>query len=271
MEFTSQISLEQTFSKYQLHACIRNEFVEAGFAQALYEKDIPTDFGLDMLIQLVLHKRCNIPILVGLLRKHFTAEERPGQAAAGMILKMCEEDFADWEDVSQTVVMKYNISADVQEKLDVFQYPLPMIEEPSHVRHNRQTGYRTIKGSLLLRDNHHEEDICLDHINRCNRIPLALNADVVAFIQNRWKNLDKPKDGEDYAEYRKRVKAFEKYDSTSRDVLAALMSQGDRFWLTHRYDKRGRTYCQGYHVNPQGNDWNKACIQFADPEPLNEE
>jgi len=38
--------------------------------------------------------------------------------------------------------------------------------------------------------------------------------------------------------------------------------------LTHKYDKRGRCYSQGYHVNPQGNDWNKAVIEFAEKEPV---
>jgi len=97
---------------------------------------------------------------------------------------------------------------------------------------------------------------------------LSLDSDVVAFIQNQWKNHDRRKDGESREDFRKRVKAFDKYDRTSRDVLAALMAQGDRFWLTHKYDKRGRTYAQGYHVNPQGNDWNKACVEFANKEKL---
>jgi DNA-directed RNA polymerase len=40
----------------------------------------------------------------------------------------------------------------------------------------------------------------------------------------------------------------------------------DRFYLTNKYDKRGRTYSQGYHVNPQGADWNKGVIELADKE-----
>ena len=98
---------------------------------------------------------------------------------------------------------------------------------------------------------------------------MSLNADVVAFVQNQWKNLDKPKPSEAFEDYRKRVKAFAKYDKSSREVIDALFTAGDRFWLTHKYDKRGRTYCQGYHVSYQAADWNKACIQFADAEPLN--
>ena len=41
---------------------------------------------------------------------------------------------------------------------------------------------------------------------------------------------------------------------------------GNHFYLTHRYDKRGRTYAQGYYINPQGNEWNKAVLEFADKE-----
>ena len=49
------------------------------------------------------------------------------------------------------------------------------------------------------------------------------------------------------------------------------MTQEDpTFYLTHAYDKRGRTYAQGYHVSYQGNDWNKACVQFGRAEALSE-
>ncbi len=271
LNLTSQIELEHLFSKYQLHACIKQEFVESGFVDKLEDNEIEILFGLDLLTQLVLHKRANIPTLVGMLQKHFEGYSKPAQVCAEMILKAAEKDFIDWDDLTQNAIMKWDISDDVKDQLDLFQYPLPMIEEPQHVTHNRQTGYVTVKGSIILRDNHHEDDVCLDHINRANSIPLSLNEDIVAFIQNEWKNLDKCKPGEAKEDYKKRVKAFEKYDRTSRDVLAALMAQGNRFWLTHKYDKRGRTYCQGYHATYQGNDWNKACIQFADAEVLNDE
>lgn len=268
MEFTSQIALEQLYSKYQLMDCIKGEFIAAGFPNELARLEIPVDFGIELLAQIALHKRAPIYTLVGLLRKHFLAEDNPSQACADMILKAAQEDFVDWNDLSQSVIVKFILSEDVQEKLNQFQYPLPMIEEPSTVSNNKQTGYRTIKGSLILKNNHHNEDICLDHINRMNAVPLSLNADVVAFVQNNWKNLNKAKEGEKVEDYRKRVRAFEKYDESSRDVLQALMAAGNRFWLTHKYDKRGRSYCQGYHATYQGNDWNKAVIEFADAEPV---
>lgn len=267
----TQAQLELLYSKYQVISCLTKEFLKAGAAEGIESVGIPPAFGIDLAVQLVLHKRAKIPVLVGMLKHHFDQEENPAQACADMILKACQEDLCDWDPMTETVVVIYDLTGNdphLRAKLDRFQYPLPMIEPPQEVKNNRQTGYLTIKKSIILKDNHLEKDVCLDHINRVNQVPLALNMDVVAFVQNRWKGLDKPKPDETTEKFRARKRAFEKYDRVSRDVLQALVAQGNRFWLTHRYDKRGRTYSQGYHVNYQGNDWNKACIEFADAEPL---
>lgn len=279
----SQMQLELLFAKNQLIPRIQKEFLEAGAIAMIEDRGIPVEFGLDLLVQLVLHKRAHVAILIGILKKHFDEEECPEQAASDMLLKAAEADLCDIvtrnevDPITQTyvrrhdAVMVFGISEDVQAELDQFQFPLPMVIEPVKLTHNAQTGYRTIKGSIILKNNHHGDDICLDHINRVNQIPLRLNADVVAFVQNNWKNLDKQKEDETVLDFRKRKEAFAKYDRTAKDVILAMQTQGDRFWLTHRYDKRGRVYSQGYHINYQGSDWNKACIEFADGEPLNQE
>jgi hypothetical protein len=187
-----------------------------------------------------------------------------------MLTRAVENDFIHWHDVHETFILAIDIPQDVKDRMAIFQYPLPMIEEPETVKNNRQTGYQTIRNSIILRDNHHEEDVCLDHINRVNGIALSLNTDIVALIQNSWKNINTMKPGETRAEFKQRQKNFTTYDRVSRDVIDALLAQGNRFWLTHRYDKRGRTYASGYHVNYQGNDWNKSCVEFAEAEPLKE-
>lgn len=85
-------------------------------------------------------------------------------------------------------------------------------------------------------------------------------------VKNKWKNLDKPKSGETREDFEKRRKAFLKYDKVAKDVIGLLIQEGNEFYLTHKYDKRGRVYCQGYHVTYQGAAWNKAVIEFADKE-----
>lgn len=262
-----QRDIEVLFHKNQLHRRIKAEFTccqEFDFSAHMIKNNINEEFGFDLLVQMVLHKRALLPALVGLLRKHFDGD---CQATAEALLEAAKADLVDLDPVTLQFIVRIDITPDVQEELDRYQYPLPMVVPPLEVRSNTETGYYTHKNSVLLRDNHHEDDVCLDHLNRMNHIPLRLNMDVASTIQNQWRNLDKPKEDEDQHEFDKRKRAFEKYDRTSRDVLLHLgLATGGTFYLTHRYDKRGRSYCQGYHATYQGNDWNKAVIAFANEE-----
>jgi len=216
----------------------------------------------------VLHKRTTLPILVGILRKHFEPLVNASQLAADLLWKCAEVDLVTWDETTQKFILEFDISPDVQMEINRYQYPLPMVITPELVERNRDTGYLTCPGSIILKRNHHEDDVCLDHINRMNQIRFEIDDDTAYMVANEWRNLDKPKEGETKTDYDKRVKAFEKYDSTAKDVMSKILSLGNEFYLTHKYDKRGRTYCQGYHCNYMGNTWNKAVIQLADKEVI---
>jgi len=264
-----QIEMEKKFHKNQLIPRITQEFVtcaEFNFREHMVQNNILPAFGFDILVQMALHKRVNLPTLVGLMRKHFSGDL---QATTDAIKQAVEADLMDWSPQLLMFIVKYEISTDVQHELDCYQYPMPMVVEPKTIKSNLDTGYLTGKGSIILKNNHHEDDVCLDHINAMNRIKLCIDLDVVAFVKNKWKNLDKPKEGETRQDYERRVRAFEKYDACSKDVMAHLEIAGNEFYLTHKYDKRGRVYSQGYHVNYQGNDYNKAVINFAQGEIAN--
>ncbi len=287
----SQVELEYLYAKSQLVPSLREDFASEFSSlieqheQTLGDMEIPCPKGfvLDLMVQACIHKRVPIATMVGILVRYFEEESFPYQACADAIVLAASANFVnlhprekpgsrhDNGELIYEVIVEYDMLPETRERIEQFQYPLPMIEEPLEARHNRETGYRTIKGSLILKKNHHDDDICLDHINRVNRVNLKINADTVAFVQNSWKNLDKQKPDESYPEFQKRKKAFQKYDRVSRDVIEAMLMQPHGFWLTHKYDKRGRTYSQGYHATYQGNDWNKSVIEFANPETLNEE
>lgn len=262
-----QIEMEKLFHKNQLNKRIKSEFLAADFDfRAVFTKaGIDHNFGFDLLTQMVLHKRAGLPVLVGLLRKHYQGN---CQATTDACLAAAEHDLVDWVNVGEFFRIRYDISADIQEEIDIYQYPMPMLVEPKELKNNRDTGYFTHKDSVILRNNHHEDDVCLDYLNKVNKVKLKVNSNVVAFIKNSWKNLDRPKDGEERADFQKRVKAFNRYDRTAKDVLAHLEISGGEFYLTHKYDKRGRIYCQGYHVTYQGNAWNKAVVEFAEGEKV---
>ena len=270
-----QINMEKLYAKNQLLKRIKAEFIEAGFEPVLKERDIPVSFGLDLLVQMQLHKRATVSVLVGILWRHFESESGDTQTAmqtcADMLLRAAEADLVDWFEEDQRFVVKYLLTEDVQKDVDRFQFPLPMIVEPKKLASNRDTGYLTFSGSVLLNDSHHDDDVVLEHLDRMNSIKISVNPHTVRQMQNKWRNLDKPKDGEVFAEFKKRQDAFFKYDNNSRDILESLFILGNEFHLTHRYDARGRTYCWGYHVNYQGNDWQKAIVELADKEELDVE
>jgi hypothetical protein len=260
-----QLELEKLYNKNQTLQRVRKEFVECAtfdFTGYMVANGVDPDFGFDLLTQMALHKRTTLPTLVGILRRH----HHTVQDTTDAILRCAEIDLVDWSPTTKQLVLVFNIGEDVQADLDRYQFPLPMVVHPKKVKGNRDTGYLLSRNSLILKDNHHDEDICLDHINRVNHIRFSHDHDTAHMIANRWRDLDRPKEGEDPKDYEKRVKAFEKYDRTAKEVIDLLLTHGNEFYLTHKYDKRGRTYCQGYHVNYQGAPWNKAVLELADKE-----
>ena len=260
-----QAELEALYSKNQLIPRIKKEFLECkefNFIQFIRNAGIPENFGIDLLTQMALHKRTNVQTLVGLLRHHCD----DGQECADLLTQAIEQDLVDYANDLGVFVVKFTLSNEIQEELDKFQFPLPMVVRPRKVEDNMSNGYLLGKGSIILKDNHHDDDVCLDHINRVNRVRYTINQNTAMMIKNRWRNLDKPKAGETKDDFKRRCRAFEKYDRTAHDVIGLLIKEGNMFYLTHKYDKRGRVYCQGYHVNYQGTPWNKAVIEFADKE-----
>lgn len=262
-KYQHQQLLEKLFSKNQLLPRIKEVFESfPEFTKMMDAQGIDPAFGHDVLVQMALRKRADLPTMVGMLRHHF----EDGQKTADHLLKCVEADLLDWNEDLEVFIVKFLLPQPIQEELDRFQFPLPMVIVPRQVTHNRENGYLFNHRSIILKNNHHELDVCLDHINRVNKVKLTLNYGTAAMVKNKWKGLDKKKVDETFDEFKARKKAFEKYDRTAREVIGLLVQEGNEFYLTHRYDKRGRVYCQGYHVNYQGNAWNKSCIEFADKE-----
>ena len=261
-----QHEIEQLTNKNQLMPRLREYFGTASqplIHQIIAQVSMPADIVVDALVQIALHKRMMPQSMIGILMKHNPDD---GQWVADTLHVIVALGLIKYDEGRKQLIVVYDIPSDLQREIDTFQYPLPMVCEPNVLKSNRDTGYITTRGSAILRDNHHEDDICLDHLNRVNRVALKVNTNTASMIANRWRNLDKPKEDEDIRDFQKRKKAFEKFDSTVKLIMKLLYEAGNVFYLTHKYDKRGRTYCQGYHVNYQGAPWNKAVIELAHPE-----
>jgi hypothetical protein len=138
------------------------------------------------------------------------------------------------------------------------QYLPPMVCEPLELTHNYSSGYLTHNDSLILgTGNHHDGDICLDVLNLMNRVVLKLDVDFLSTVEEEPTFALDSQDKEDqWAEFKRQSYKF--YN---------LMVQCDnRFYLTHKVDKRGRIYAMGYHITTQGTAFKKASIELAHEE-----
>lgn len=248
----TQQNLEELFNRNQLMDVLREQF--APLAD-------DNQFWLDCLCQIYLHKQADVPTMVGL----FSPKWGEPQEVAEMLTEVVEADLMDFDMESYRFIMKYEITQDVQDLLDRYQFPLPMVVRPNKVKNNHSgSGYYDRKGRIVLNgsDVFDDEDVCLDHINRANSVALTINTDVIASAEGMMI-LPKRKPGEGFTDFQKRQKQAEVFYNTSLEVMQGMLTLGNEFWLTHKYDRRGRTYAVGYHVNSQGTDYNKAVLELS--------
>ena len=157
----------------------------------------------------------------------------------------------------------------------------PMLCEPKELRNNRESGYLTFNDSLILGSgNHHEGNICLDVLNRMNQVKLKLDTDFLCKIEEdpnseftiekikeaAWERGEVISDHEAMERVEQQKENWKNFKQQSYEFYALIAKCGNTFHLTHKVDKRGRIYSQGYHMNTQGTSFKKAMIEFAEQE-----
>lgn len=138
------------------------------------------------------------------------------------------------------------------------QFLPPMVCEPLPLTINYSSGYLQHNDSLLLGSgNHHDGDLCLDVLNTMNKVALSLDLEFLCKVEEEPTfELDTPEKAEQWRRFKEQ--SYMMYD--------LMAQQGNRFYLTHKVDKRGRIYAHGYHINTQGASFKKAMLEFAEPE-----
>lgn len=241
MKHETQRMIETMYNKKQAIPMLMELYSKEEVIQELIaNSDLPEDFCLALLAQIALHKRASVSTMIGLLSRFSSSQE-----IADALFHAASKDLLVWNTVLQLFIIKWELDDSVDEVIKQYKYLPPMIVPPTPLYNNKTSGYLTIKKSLLLRDNYHDEDINLEHLEKMNQQALSINVDIIKGIRNTWKGLDKCKPGESFNEYKLRVAAFESFEREAMKVLALVHNEGNECWLTHSYDKRGRTYCNG--------------------------
>jgi hypothetical protein len=185
-----------------------------------------------------------------------------------LLAVICNSDAYDINrksDDTFEVVSRLYLSEELIRWVENTQYLPPMIVKPLEVKHNKDTGYLTVKDSLVLgKGNYHNGNICLDAINIANSVQLKLDTDFVSKYELEFNPRTKPK-RKPVTEIGLRTAKdnFNHYKKMTYRTMLLIASAENKFYLTHRVDKRGRLYSCGYHINSQGTAYNKACIEFA--------
>lgn len=285
-----QMANEYRYSRKHIDGYIRKEFEQPEFQEAiaegvqLLEQWMQKDFyaskqaRIDQLQNLELMSLVE-GILVGIayiqqeelftsvsaqLASRLQFSDKPEAIAtmAEILAVLCETNAFDinknGREASLTIVSRLPLSERLRSYIENATFLPPMVCPPKFVDNNRKSGYLTHNDSLVLGSgNHHEGDLCLDVINIQNQIPLAMNMDFLKRYEMQ------PKGEFESIEQEEQWRLFKKQ---SHQLWLLMHNQGNRFYLTHKVDKRGRLYSVGYHINTQGSGFHKAMLELAEQE-----
>ena len=230
-----------------------------------------------MVLVLMLDERRDLlTSIAGQLRGSIKGMEdhKAGVVTAGEILTlMCDYDCFDMDHSYQTIVDEesgieyttkswyienpWELSKATSKHIKRGMYLPPMIVHPRKLTKNTDSAYITIeRDSVILgKANHHDGEACLDSLNRFNAIPLSMNVQFIKSVDTLM--MDATADMTDETK-----RQYEKFMDDSYYVFAMMVKADNKFWLSHKVDKRGRTYAQGYHASTQGNAFRKAAIEL---------
>jgi hypothetical protein len=210
---------------------------------------------------------------VGMLKGNFKndTERQDIESASECIALLSKMNLIDIKlprDAEEGVLMvfsKIKYDGDLGEYLTTSKHIMPSIIEPSQVTSNKESGYRTFDSSLILAGKYHSYPVPLDHINRVNSVALSINKKALE-IDPTFKEEDEDNPDETTEERCKRYISWKQLNVESMVTYAELVASGNKFYLTHKYDERLRTYAHGYQVSTQGDSYRKSVIELANKE-----
>jgi len=198
------------------------------------------------------------------------------KTAAELLGVLCQTDLYDVNKDTRdrlTIISKIEIESSLKYEMGLAMNMPPMVCKPKSIKNNHTSGYLTFNDSVVLgKDNNHGGNLCLEVLDSLNKTPLNLNLEFLKQV-NEEIDEEKIKQKISEAKTRKEVRKlenqlynWEEFREQSKQVYLLLAKQGNKFYMTHKVDMRGRIYAQGYHVNYQGMSYKKSSIELANKE-----
>jgi len=195
-------------------------------------------------------------------RLKFSDKTEAITTVAELIAVLCQTDAFDIYKVNKMaslcVVSRIPLSDELIKFINDSRYLPPMVCKPLELISNYSSGYLSHSDSVILGSgNHHDGDVCLDVLNTINGVQLQLDTQFLSTVE------EEPTFDLDTAE---KIHQWTDFKKQSYSFYSLIASQGNAFHLTHKVDKRGRIYSQGYHISTQGTAFKKSCIELAHEE-----
>ena len=195
------------------------------------------------------------------------------QTAAELIAVVCFSNLyeviaaSNSETGSLMLRSNYSLSKETKLKLEKTKYLPPLVVLPNVITSNHSSGYLTKKDSVILgKGNHHEQPLALDVLNILNSIKLTLDVRALEY-EEAYKELSEAKKrGLTKVSLTQRKANHTLMAETSVEIYNMMLDKGNEFYITWKYDKRGRVYSAGYHINIQSTDYKKSLINLAKKE-----
>lgn len=157
---------------------------------------------------------------------------------------------------SLMVKSRWSLDLSTEQYIADTMYLPPMLCPPQEIIDNNTSGHLNpaAESVILKAHNHHKYPTAIDVLNIANSVAFELDEFILDnYEEESSKALDTIE----------KVRNFQLLKTSSKRVYEMLKEAGNLFWFSWRFDKRGRLYSQGYHVNIQSTEYKKALISLA--------
>lgn len=278
-----QISLENKYDNRHMKTIVE-EIIQEDLNKLDWIKELPKQqykLCLDILGILMLRvNRTSINAIIEMLiSRNIQDVSLETKNVMDCILLLINTDLLEPEQDTKGrlyVTSTKTLTIEQAERLEELQYKLPMIVQPLKTNikgNNKGSGYYLKALDSLILNNNHQYDIDSTILDRLNSIPFTINIDLMKSIRNSWKCMhqDNTLDEFNTSIHPDTLDNFNNFEKSVFKSSSILINYGNKFYFTHKYDKRGRIYCCGFHLNYQGNAYAKAQIELSNKSLITED
>jgi hypothetical protein len=175
------------------------------------------------------------------------------------IIKYCDGIIYDIRKLF--VYSHYDLDSETQMALLYKQFLPPLIEPPLDWINNNEGGFHSLTESVILGPyfNSHSEKQALDVLNMLQKIEWKLDKDILQYEEEPNKEFTNLDSEEQF------------YALKDKSKLVYKEYANKPFYFVWQFDKRGRQYSSGFHINLQASGYKKAILNFSKKEIISGE